>query len=141
VQWCFDDARGYGIEAATFFCVLDCKTPGHGIQAPFRNHRNRGIFAGDWLIRKRPCDAHNIPRFLFQHLLHCELSHVKESQQVGRDQSVEVLGSKVDKRVGAEDSRVIDQSIDVSEVADRGFDDFGSGLPLPDIAIDQNQAG
>ena len=24
VHWCVHDARGYGVEADTFFCVLDC---------------------------------------------------------------------------------------------------------------------
>ena len=66
---------------------------------------------------------------------------MKEPQQVGRDQSVEVLGSKVDERLAAEDSGVIHQNINGSEVVDRGFDDFGRGLLLPDIAIDENQAG
>ena len=61
MQWCVDDAWGYGVEADAFFCVLDRETPGHGIQAPFHNHRDRGIFASNWLIRKRCCDAHNVP--------------------------------------------------------------------------------
>ena len=34
MQWCVDDAWGYGVEADAFFCVLDRETPGHGIQAP-----------------------------------------------------------------------------------------------------------
>ena len=138
MQWCIHNAGGYGVEADTFFCVLDCKTPDYSIQAPLRNHRNRGIHAGDWLISKRRRDAHNVPRFLFQHLFHSELSDVEESQQVRRDQGIEVLGSKVRERLGVEDSGVIHQNIDGSEVFDRCFDSFGSGLLFPDIAIDEN---
>ena len=107
MQWRVNDAGGYGVEADAFFCVLDCETPDHCVQAPLRNHRNRGIYAGDWLIYKRRRDAHNVPRFLFQHLLHRELGDVEESQQVGRDQGIEILGSKVRERLGAEDSGVI----------------------------------
>src|SRR6516162_10089026 len=47
VQRCVHDARGYGVEADIFFCVLDCQAPGHSIQASFRDHRNRGIYPGD----------------------------------------------------------------------------------------------
>jgi len=33
VHWSVHDARGYGVEADPFFGILDCKTPGHCIQA------------------------------------------------------------------------------------------------------------
>jgi hypothetical protein len=33
VQWRVDDTGGYGVEADAFFCVLDCETPDHCIQA------------------------------------------------------------------------------------------------------------
>jgi len=111
---CVHDAGGNGVEPDTFFC--------------------------DWLIYKRRNDTHNISRFLFQHLFHGELSDVKESQQVGRDQRIEVLGSTVREGIGAEDSGVIHQNIDSSEVLDRRFDSVGSGLRFTNIAIDENQA-
>src|SRR5258708_38955917 len=56
---------GYGVETNTFFCVLDCEAPGHRIQASLRHHRNRSIYAGDGLIRKRRGDIHNVPDFFF----------------------------------------------------------------------------
>jgi hypothetical protein len=59
----------------------------------------------------------------------------------GRDQGIEVVGSKLDERLGAVDSGVIHQNIDSTEVLDRCFVSFTSGLLLPDIAIDENQAG
>jgi hypothetical protein len=93
------------------------------------------------LIDKRRSYGHNAPRFPFQHLLHSELSDIEESQQVGRDQGIEVLGSKLRERLGAEDSSVIHKNIDGSEALDRRFDRFDSGLLLTDIAIDENQAG
>jgi hypothetical protein len=78
--------------------------------------------------------------FLFQHLFHCELSHVKETQQVRRDQGIEVLGRKVHEGLGAINSGVIHQNTDRSKVLDRRFDGLGSGLLLADIALDENQA-
>ena len=108
---------------------------------PLRNHRNRGIHAGDRLIRKRRGDAHNVPRFLFQHLFHREPGDVEESQQVGRDQGIEVLGSKVRERLGTHDSGAIHQHIDGPEMLDRCFDSFGSGLLFADVAVDENQVG
>lgn len=95
--------------------------------------------AGDWLIGERRRDGQNVSRFLFQHLFHRELGDVEESQQVGRDQGIEVFGRKVGERLGAEDSRIIHQHIDGFKVPHRGFGTFG-GDPLPaDIAIDENQ--
>jgi len=75
--------------------------------------------------------AHNVPRFLFQHLFHSELSDVKESQEVGRDQSIEVLGSKVREGLDVVDSGAIHQNIDGSEVFDRCFDSFAAVSCLP----------
>jgi hypothetical protein len=114
---------------------------GHGIQASLGHHRNRSIYAGEGLIRKRRGDAHNVSRFLFQHLLYGELGNIEKSQEVRRDQGIEVLGSEVRKRLGALDSGVIHQRIDGSEVLDRCFDSFGSGLLLTNVAIHQNQVG
>ena len=48
---------------------------------------------------------------------------------------------KSSERLDAEDSGVIHQNVDGSEALDRCFDNFGSGLLLTDIAIDENQAG
>jgi len=107
-------------------------------KSPFVIIETEAFYAGDWLIYKRRCDAHNVPRFLFQHLFHRELGDVEESQQVGRDQGIEILGSKVRERLGAEDSGIIHQNIDGSEVLDRSFDSFGDGLLLADIAVDQH---
>jgi hypothetical protein len=70
VQRCVHDAGGHGVEADTFFCVLDCQAPSDCVQAPLRNHRNRGLFAGEGLIDKRRRYGHNVARFLFQHLFH-----------------------------------------------------------------------
>ncbi len=95
------------------------------------------MYAGDWLIGERRRDGHNVSRFLFQHLLHCELSDVEESQQVGRDQGIEVFGRIVGERLGAEDSRVIHQHVDGSKVPHRGFDTFGGDPLRADIAIDE----
>jgi hypothetical protein len=106
VHWCVHDARGYGVKADTLFCVLDCETPDHRVQAPLCNHRNRAVYAGDWLIGKRRSDAHNASRSPFQHLFHSELSDVEESQEVGRDKRIEILGSIVRKGFGTEDSGV-----------------------------------
>ena len=50
VHWCVHNAGSYGVEADPFFCILDCETPGHRIQASFRNHRNRAI------VRRRSAD-------------------------------------------------------------------------------------
>jgi len=50
VHWCVHNAGSYGVESDAFFCILDCETPSHGIQAAFRNHRNRAIVSRDWLI-------------------------------------------------------------------------------------------
>jgi len=35
VHWGVQDAGGYGVEADAFFCVFDCETPNHRVQAPF----------------------------------------------------------------------------------------------------------
>src|SRR5438876_1722355 len=141
VQRCVHDAGGDRVEADTFFCVLDCETSGHRIQAALRNHRNRGIDAGDGIIGKRSGDRHDVPGLLFEHLFHGELSNIEESQQVDRGQGVEVVGSKVRERLGVENSGVIHQNVDRSEVLDRCFDSFESGLLLTNIAIDQDQVG
>jgi hypothetical protein len=139
VHWSVHDARGYGVEADSFFGIFDCKTPGHRIQAPLRNHRNRAIYASDRLIGTRRGHAHNAPGFLFQHLLHSKLSDVEESQQVGREQGIKVLGGEVREGLGEVDSSVVHQNIDAAEVLDRCFDSCSSGLLLTDIAIDENQ--
>src|SRR5437870_4132470 len=131
----------YEKAAGTFFYVLDCETSGHRIQAVLRNHRNRGIDAGDGIIGKRSGDRHDVPGLLFEHLFHGELSDIEESQQVDRGQGVEVVGSEVRERLGVENSGVIHQNIDRSEVLDRCFDSFDSGLLLTNIAIDQDQVG
>jgi hypothetical protein len=78
------------------------------------------------------------PDLCFSIYFTVELGDVEESQQVGRDQGIEILGSKVRERLGAEDSGVIHQNIDGSEVLDRSFDSFGGGLLLADIAVDQH---
>ena len=141
VQWCVHDAGGHGVEADTFLCVLDCEASRHRIQPPFRDHRNRGIDASDGVIGERAGDGHNVARLLLQHLFHSQLSDIEESQQIGRGQDVEVLCSKVRERLDVKDPGVIHKNIDRSEVFDRCFDCFGSGLLLTDIAIDENQAG
>src|ERR1700689_2977331 len=141
VQGCIHDAGGHSIEADAFFCVLDGETPGQRIQAPFRHHRNGGLFVDKRLIDKRSRYGYNVPRLLFQHLVHCELSDVQKTQKVCRDQGVEVLGGKVRKRLGTENPRVVHENVDGSEVLDRGPDSFFAGLLLTDVAINKNQAG
>ena len=74
-----------------------------------------------------------------EHLLHSELSDIEESQQVGRDQGIEVFRSKVCERLAVEDPSVIHQIVDCSELLDCCFDSFGCGLLFTDIAIDESQ--
>ena len=66
---------------------------------------------------------------------------MEKSQQVGRDQGIEILSGKVREGLGVEDSGVVYQNIDGSKVVDRCFHRFGGGLLLTNIAIDKNQAG
>jgi hypothetical protein len=33
MQGCIHNARAHGVEADTFFCILDCETPDHCVQA------------------------------------------------------------------------------------------------------------
>jgi hypothetical protein len=99
------------------------------------------MYAGDWLIGERRRDGLDVSRFLLQHRLHCELSDVVESQQVGRDQGIEVFGRKVGERLCAEDFSVIHQHIDGSKVPHRGFDTFVGGALPADIAIDGTRFG
>ena len=35
VHWCVHNARSHGVEADTFFCILNCETSRHSIQASF----------------------------------------------------------------------------------------------------------
>jgi hypothetical protein len=122
------------------FCILDREILGCGIQSTLRNHRDRAIYAGDRPIGKCRGDAHNAPRFLFQHLFHSALSDIEESEQVNRDKGLEVLDSEVSKRLVEEDAGVIHQNIDGSKVFDCCFDGLGGGFLLADIAIEENQA-
>ena len=62
---------------------------------PFVIIETEPIFAGDWPIGKRRSDAHNASRFLFKHLFHSALSDVEESEQIGGDKRIEVLGSEI----------------------------------------------
>jgi hypothetical protein len=57
------------------------------------------MYAGDWLIGERRRDGHNVSRFPLQHLLHCELSDVEETQQVGRNRGSEIFGRSASEMV------------------------------------------
>jgi hypothetical protein len=78
---------------------------------------------------------------LLQHLLDRELRDVEKPQQVRRRQGIKIVGSVVRKRLFANDSRVIHQNIDGSELPDGRFDRFESGFLFAYISVDQNQAG
>src|SRR3984957_2294703 len=101
------DARGYGIEANAIFCILDCEILSRRIQPTLRDHRNRAVFAGDWPIGKRSSDGNDASRLLFQHLFNSALSDVEESEKIGGDEGVEVLGRELRERLVQEDAGVI----------------------------------
>jgi hypothetical protein len=62
VRWCVYDPAATALK---WMPSLDCETPGHSIQAPFRSHRYRGIYAGYWLIRKRAVMITTFPNICF----------------------------------------------------------------------------
>ena len=135
-----DDSGGHSVETDTVFCIFHGETAHHGIQAAFGNHRKRGVYAGDGLVDERRRDAHDVPRSLLEHLFHGELSDIKKSEQIRRNQRVEVLGSKLRERLDNKNSGVVHQNIDGCEPRERRFDRFGRGFWSADIAIDRNQA-